>query len=263
MEVPLTERFYGIVSSLLMVSKDFAENILMKTKQPNFSNSSFEKKLLYIGRILPPIILTVIFRMGTLSLAFHRLFVFQEFVLVIPLMFSIVLPPTICLIALKSSSTTIRKLSVSECIFGVMGEMSSFSIWGKLKQVDSRWIQLWFIIYFNLIYSTFCLYEAIYPTRVYTDWYAIAFFFCGWLAVSMYMKQVFYLDQEEDEMEDSKDKEESNLNHPKDELDNRQEREEYYIFDQSGKIIGETKSVRLKGLQRAKREKLIQIMIYS
>ena len=79
----------------------------------------------------------------------------------------------------------------------------------------------------------------------------------------MYMKQVFFLDQEEDEMEDSKDKEESNLNHWKDEVDNRQEREEYYIFDQSGKIIGETKSVRLKGLQRAKREKLVQIMIYS
>ena len=142
--------------------------------------------------------------------------------------------------------------------------MSSFSIWGKLKQVESRWIQLWFFAYFNLIYSIFCMYEAIYPTRVNTDWYAIAFFFCGWLALSEYMKQVFYLDKEDDEKEDSKDKEESNPNFVEneilmDELNIRRERDECYIFDQSGKIIGEIESVRL----RARREKLIQIMIYS
>ena len=47
------------------------------------------------------------------------------------------------------------------------------------------------------------------------------------------------------------------------ELNNRREREECFIFDQNGKIIGEIKSVRLIGLQRARREKLIQIMIYS
>ena len=267
MEIPETERFYGIATSLLMLSNDFAENILLNTKQIAFLKSSFRKKLFYKGKIMPPIILTMIFRLGTLSLACHRCFAFNKFMLVIPLMISIVLPPTICLIVFKSSSTICR-LTVSECIFGVMGEMSSFSIWGKLKQVESRWIQLWFFIYFNLIYSSFCLYEAIYPSRVNTDWYAIAFFLCGWLALSMYIKQVFFLDQEDEEKEDSKDTEESNINFaeneiPMGEFNNRQEREDCFIFDQSGKIIGEIESVRLKGPQRARREKLIQIMIYS
>ena len=47
------------------------------------------------------------------------------------------------------------------------------------------------------------------------------------------------------------------------ELNNRREREECFIFDKNGKIIGEIESVRLKGPKRARREELIQIMIYS
>ena len=82
------------------------------------------------------------------------------------------------------------------------------------------------------------------------------------------MKQVFFLDQDEDKKEDCKDTEESNINFaeneiPMGELNNRQEREECFIFDQNGQIIGEIESVRLRGPQRAKRKKLIQIMIYS
>ena len=105
--------------------------------------------------------------------------------------------------------------------------MSSFSIWGKLKQVESRWIQLWFIIYFNLVYGTFCLFEAYYPSSVNTDWYAMAFIFCGWIAFTMYMKQVFYLDKDADEKEDSKDTGDTNLDMvangiPMEELINRQ-----------------------------------------
>ena len=171
MKIPMSERIYGIVTSILMMSLDFAQNILLNTKHINFSKSSFGKKLFYMRRILPSIILTVMFRLGTFSLACARLFIFQDFVLLIPLMLAIALPPTICLIVFKSSSSTLSQLSVSECVFGLMGEMSSFSIWGKLKQAESRWIQLYFIIYFNIIYSIFCLYEAIYPSReYYMDW---------------------------------------------------------------------------------------------
>ena len=260
MEVPAIERFYGIVTSLLMLSKDFAENILINTKEINFSKLSFGKRLSFFGRIIPPIILTVIFRLGTFSLACHRLSVSQDFVLVIPLMLALVLTPTICLIILRSSSSITCKLSVSECVFGAMGEMSSFSIWGKLKQVESRWIQLWFIIYFNLVYGAFCLYEAFYPSSDNTDWYAMAFIFCGWIAFTMYIRQVFYLDKDEDEKEDSKDTGETNLNMvengiPMEELDNRQEREDCYIFDHNGRIIGELESVSLKGSSRVKGRK--------
>ena len=79
---------------------------------------------------------------------------------------------------------------------------------------------------------------------------------------------VFFFDQEEDEKDDSKDAEKSNLNFVEnkismDEINSRRERKECFIFDQNGQIIGEIESVRLRGPQRAKREKLIQIMIYS
>ena len=79
---------------------------------------------------------------------------------------------------------------------------------------------------------------------------------------------VFFFDQEEDEKDDSKDAEKSNLNFVEnkismDEINSRRERKECFIFDQNGKIIGEIESVRIKGPQRARREQLIQIMIYS
>ena len=265
--VPAIERFYGIVTSLLMLSKDFAENILINTEEINFAKLSFANKLFFFGRIIPPIVLTVIFRLGALSLACYRLSVSQDFVLVIPLMLALVLTPTICLIIFKSSSSITCKLTVSECVFGAMGEMSSFSIWGELKQVESRWIQLLFIIYFNLVYSIFCLYEAFYPSNVNTDWYAMAFFFCGWTAFTMYMKQVFYLDKDEDEKEDSKDTGETNLNMvaneiPMEEFNNKQERKDCYIFDHNGRIIGELESVSLKGSTRVKRRREL-IHIYN
>ena len=95
------------------------------------------------------------------------------------------------------------------------------------------------------------------------DWFAMAFFCCGWLALPEYIKQVFYLDQEEEEDEkDAKECSNPNLMEngiPTDELNIRQDREECYIFDQNGKIIVDIESVRLK----KRREKLIRIMIYS
>ena len=45
MEIPATERFYGLVTSVLMMSKDFAENILLNTKDIQFSKLPFGKKL--------------------------------------------------------------------------------------------------------------------------------------------------------------------------------------------------------------------------
>ena len=95
------------------------------------------------------------------------------------------------------------------------------------------------------------------------DWFAMAFFCCGWLALPEYIKQVFYLDQEEEEDEkDAKECSNPNLMEngiPIYELNIRQDSEECYIFDQNGKIISDIESVRLK----KRREKLIQIMIYS
>ena len=114
-----------------------------------------------------------------------------------------------------------------------------------------------------IVYGTFCLYEAFYPSWVNSDWYAMAFFFCGWIAFPMYMTQVFYLDKDEDV--DSTGTGETNLNIvaneiPMEELNNRQERKDCFIFDHNGRIIGELESVSLKGSTRVKgRRELIHI----
>ena len=70
---------YGICTSLLMLSKDLTETIILNTSTISFSKSSFRVKLIAMIKILPCTVLTVIFRVGTVALAFHRMFVFQNF----------------------------------------------------------------------------------------------------------------------------------------------------------------------------------------
>ena len=206
---------YGMFTSLIMLSKDLAENILRNCKRNPLSNMSFLRKISAMMKIVPVIILTVIFRLGTISLVILRIFVFDQFFFLIPLQLCIVFPPALTLISLRSSSSTIRKLSVFECVVGIMGEMSSFTIWGKLKLNGSRWIQLGFQVYFGVIYSGYCIWTVFNPSKVDADKYALAFFCCGWVAFPLYICQVFYLDEDEggkiDRLEDSEDIEDSYL----------------------------------------------------
>ena len=148
-------------------------------------------------KILPVIILTAIFRLGTIALAIHHIFVYDHFFFLIHLQLVIFLPPIMTIIILKSFSPSIHTLSVYECVFGLMGEMSSFNVWGKLKQNDSRWIQLGFQVYYGIIYSAFCLWMVFNPSKGNADTYGLAFFCCGWVAFPLYISQVFYLDEEE------------------------------------------------------------------
>ena len=196
---------YSICTSVVMLSKDIAESILINCKKYPFNKMSFLRKISAMTKIIPVIILTTIFRLGTISLAILNIFVFNKFFYLIPLQLTIVLPPALTIICLKSFSSTIKTLSVSECFLGIMGEMSSFTIWGKLKLHGSRWIQLGFMIYFGIIYSGFCLWTVFNPCKVNADKYALAFFCCGWMAFPLYISQVFYLDEDECDIDDSFD----------------------------------------------------------
>lgn len=160
---------YGMCTSLLMLSKDLAESILASTEKYSYSNLSLSIKLSALKKIVPAIMLTVIFRLGTISLAILHIFVFDHFFFLIPLQLFITLPPALTLLWFKAFSPTIGTLSVSECLFGIMGEMTSFNTWGKLRLKESRWIHIGFSIYFNIIYNGICLWTIFYPSKINAD----------------------------------------------------------------------------------------------
>ena len=95
---------YGMLSSLLMLSKDLAENILLNTQRVNFYKLLFLEKLFAMMRIVPCIILTVIFRIGTVALTIHHIFAVQYFYLLVPLQLTMILP-FFCLTYFKSYSS--------------------------------------------------------------------------------------------------------------------------------------------------------------
>ena len=196
---------YSMCTSLLVLSKDLAENILSNCPKSPLSKMSISAKMSAMKKIIPVIILTTIFRLGTIALATLYLFVFDHNWLLVPLQCIIILPPAITLLYLKYFSSLAHQLSVIDCFVGIMGEMSAFSIWGKLRHNESRWIQLGFQVYFGILNSGYCIWTVFNPPKVNADLYAIIFFCCGWTAFPLYLTQVFYLDQDTCDDDDGKE----------------------------------------------------------
>ena len=61
--------YYGIFSSLLMLCKDLSENILINgSSKSAYQAKSFPMKIMAMARLFPAILLTVVFRLGTIAL---------------------------------------------------------------------------------------------------------------------------------------------------------------------------------------------------
>ena len=66
---------YSMCASNIMLSKDLAENILRNCEKDPLLNKSFSGRLNVIRKIIPVIMLTLTFRLGTQALAIHHIFV--------------------------------------------------------------------------------------------------------------------------------------------------------------------------------------------
>ena len=183
---------YGLITSIAMLGKDLAENILMNG-QNNYPNKSFLGKILAMGKIFPAILLTAFFRLGTLALAIHHIFVLRTGLLLVPLKLIIILPPAVTLLVAREFSQQIRELSVVDCFLGIVGELTAFTFWGKLKHEGRKWIHFGFTLYFGVFYGSYCLWTVFNPPSLHADLYAIVFLCCGWVAFPLFLGEIFFL----------------------------------------------------------------------
>ena len=184
---------YGLLTSLAMLGKDLAENILMNGQQ-DYTSKSFPDKIVSMAKIFPVILLTAIFRLGTLALAINHIFVLKTgLLLLVPLKLMLVLPPALTLLCLRSFSEQIKELTVVDCFLGIVGELSAFTTWGKLKHDGCRWIHLGFTLYFGVLFGSYCLWIVFNPPSIHADLYAIVFLCCGWMAFPLFISQIFFI----------------------------------------------------------------------
>ena len=84
--------YYGILTSLLMLCKDLSESILINgSSRSTYLAKSFPMKIMAMARLFPAILLTVVFRLGTIALFVNHVLAVNEGLLLIALKLSIAL----------------------------------------------------------------------------------------------------------------------------------------------------------------------------
>ena len=184
---------YGLITSLAMLGKDLAENILTNGQNHSFLGLSFISKIVLMRRIIPVIILTAIFRLGTLALAIHHIFVLDCGLLLVPLKLIIIVPPVIGILFVQKCSSQTH-LSVTECFVGIVGELSAFHSWSGLNTELRRSIQLGLNMFFGILYGTYCVWTVFNPPSLNADNFAILFLCCGWVAFPLYLSHIYFND---------------------------------------------------------------------
>ena len=155
---------YGITTSLAMLSIDLARNIINNCNKNHLEKKSFFQKIVTMMDIIPAIIFCSAFRIGTIALAVHHIIAIDQWWLIVPLKLALFSPFLILLFS-KCFSSKLASLTIVDCWVGTMKECTAFTIWGKLKQNESRWIQLGFQIYYGILFNLFCIWSMFYPPR--------------------------------------------------------------------------------------------------
>ena len=177
------------------------ENILMNVQ---FQQKSFVKKLDAMRSILLIVIFTVIFRLGTLALVLHHIFVLDVGLYLIPLKLVIVVIPVIGVYWIQNHYET-EKISVPECFVGIIGELSAFYNWSTFGEDIKRRVQFMLNLYYSLLYASYCIWIAWNPTNENAGTFALVFLCSGWVAFPLFISQIFIgniNDEDEDNREE-------------------------------------------------------------
>ena len=198
--------FYGLCTSLVMLAKDLSENILTNGKNDSLLLSmSFPQKIAEMWKIFPVIMLTALFRLGTMALLIHHVFVLDSGLLLVPLKLIFMVPPVVTILSVQRFYPEVLELSVTECFVGILGEMSAFTNWGKLNPECSRWFQFGLNLYFCILYGVYCVWTVFNPPSENADLFAICFLCCGWVSFPLYISQIFFINTTQRVFPDSRE----------------------------------------------------------
>ena len=202
------EKVYAIVSSLMMLSKDLSEDILMS---PEFQRLPILEKLTRMKRLFPAIIFTAVFRLGSLALFVHHIGVLDIGLLIIPFKIIFVVIPSLTLFYTSKRCFESNQLTFTECSLGVVAELSTFYSWNCIRSPKIRGTtQLLMLIYFTLLNSIYSIWSAFTPLTSKSDngeddaflfdrqsW-AITVLCCGWTSIALYFKNIFIIYVDDD-----------------------------------------------------------------
>ena len=161
-----------MVTSILVIAKVGAENILIKGEEDKMKDKSFLEKVALLARFMPLTALTALFRIGSAS-AFlyhvHRLLPFTPtaatYIICFCICFCIMTLLLTLLTILRIWVATLRQLNLVELALGLANEFTTVSVWGKLGREGSKGLQLGIATYHLLLNCTYLSWQLAEATK--------------------------------------------------------------------------------------------------
>ena len=186
--------YYGLISSLFILGRDVAEQLL-RSGPDLLAGRSLRERLGAIGRLLPSILSTAVFRIGSFALIYCSILTKE----VPPAMFWLLLiygPPFFLIVFLKRHILSIHRLSSYDILLGIIDECSSIAVWGNLDRKANRIPQLVIQVHFFLVLGSFCTWKAVSQitdqsadVRV----FAVSLLCMGFFSVALFLSDIFFM----------------------------------------------------------------------
>ena len=189
----------AMVSSILMLGKGAAENLLTFGEDNKLLDQPFGKKIVLLLQYVPVMAMTGFFRIG--AIAAMAAWSDNSGVFILPL---VLLLPLATMILLKIF--VLKDLSVLDLVKGLMGELSTITIWGSLGRERSKRIQLGMGVFYLLLYTCF-LSCAIYDPssqsiqalevedpNLLQNW-SIGALLCGLFSFPLFIYQIYFMEK--------------------------------------------------------------------
>ena len=187
--------YYALVTSFLILGRDVAEQLL--SLGPDLlAGKSLGERYGAIGRLLPSILCTAVFRIGSIALISCSVLTKKG----PPIVFWVTViyaPPLVFIVFLKRRVVSIQKLSSYDILQGMTDEWSSCAVWGNLDRQAARIPQLVAQGHFFLVFGSFCLWKIVSPitdqsadVRV----FAVCLLCMGIFSVTLFLSDIFYME---------------------------------------------------------------------
>jgi len=192
----------NLASSVIMISKTGAENLLSDGETNKLQDLHFGQKLLVLAKYLPVMITTACFRLGSLAIlrtGGPRTGYWTSFLLI-----SVWL--LLFLILLLSKCCCLTGISVFGIFQGIAAECSTITVWSKKGREDSRKIQLFVGLYLLISYTSLvclCVFSEGFPFTIKTNaemdsrimLLAIVSLSCAFISFPMFIFQIYFMDK--------------------------------------------------------------------
>ena len=189
--------YYSLVTSLLILARDVAEQLLC-SGQDLLADKSLRQRLGYIKRLLPSILSTAVFRIGSFALLYCSILAKE----IPPAVFwfaVLIGPPFFLIVFLKRQYLVIQQLSYYDILLGISDECSSFAVWGNLGREASRIPQLVVHIHLFLFLGSFSTWKTVTPV---TDQspdlriFAVGLLSMGLISGVLFLSDIFFFEMD-------------------------------------------------------------------